>query len=139
MCIYSYMRSKFGHLQSTLYLMWYIYPDVFFHGSKQFINSILMPLSVSAVFCFTLLPHWQNISLWGLFSQGKQQKGCLAKSGEWEGWAEGSSRFWSITAELNAVWAGVLVNHPSLNGQMHWKNLKKNSLKPNAASYNNAS
>ena len=39
---------------------------------------------------------------------------------------------------LSAVWAGVLVNHQFWNRQMHWV-FKKNSLKPNGASHNNAS
>ena len=42
---------------------------------------------------------------------------------------------------LSEVWAGVLINHPSWNGQMCWKSLqkKKNSLKPKADFHNNAS
>ena len=36
------------------------------------------------------------------------------------------------------VWAGVLVNHRSQNGQTHLKSLQKNSPKLNAAAHNNA-
>ena len=34
------------------------------------------------------------------------------------------------------VWGGACLNHPSWNGQMRWKNLKKYSLKPNRGSHN---
>ena len=40
---------------------------------------------------------------------------------------------------LSVVWAGALINHPSWNGQISWKSLQKNPLKPNAASHNTTS
>ena len=83
---------------------------------------VLLPFFVSP------LPYWQNISLWGIFSLGELRWGTgvmifLLKN------------FWT----LSMVRAGVLVNHPSSNGQMHWKSLQRNSVKPNTASHNNAS
>ena len=40
---------------------------------------------------------------------------------------------------LIMVWAGTLVNLPSWSGQVHWKSLRKNSLKPNRTSHHKAS
>ena len=57
------------------------------------------------------------------------------KGGAQVSWSFLVKNFWS----LSAVWAGPLINHPSGNGQTHWKSpqKKKNSLKPHAASHNN--
>ena len=40
---------------------------------------------------------------------------------------------------LSTVWAGVLVNHPSWNGQTHWKNLPKKFSEAEPAFHNHAS
>ena len=109
----------------------------FFHCWKQFLNLlILMPFSASAIFC-SPLPHWQNVSFWGLFFIQGNKKGHSGWDGvNRKGGAQGSCHFlvkncWTLCA----VWAGVLVNHPAWNGQMWWKSLQKNSLKPKAASH----
>ena len=84
------------------------------------------------------LPHWQNVSLWGLFSFRKTKKGCLGvRTGGWGMGVmpSGGKSCWT----LSTVWAGVLVNHPSWNGPTHWKSLQKNPLKPNTASQNTTS
>ena len=132
---------NFSHLQNTLYLMQQTYWDDFplLKTVFELINfdDFLVPLP----FFVSLFPHQQNISLWGLFSSREtNKKSCLGqdqvnrKSREW-----GSCHFGSKTAEHNTVWAGTLVNHPSWNGQIHWKSLQKNSQKPNTASHNNSS
>ena len=89
---------------------------------------------------FSPLTHWQNVSLWGLFSSGETQKNRLG----WgqvkrEDGAGGLCRLVKNCWTLGVMWAGVLVNHASWNGQRSWKSLKKNALKSNAASHNSAS
>ena len=87
------------------------------------------------------LPHQQNISLWRLFFiWGNKKKLLGMRSGEWQGWVQGSCHFWSKTAE-----------HSAQNGQLHLyitlhkmdkfieRVFKKNSLKLKAASHTNAS
>ena len=129
-CIYSYM-FKLSHLQSTLHLMQYTYRDVFSTAQNRFLNfSILMPFSTSVLFCF-ISSISVNISLWGLFSSGETKK----SHSEWdqvnrEGGAWGSCHFgWKTDRHSvphgSMVWAGVLINHPSWNGQIHGKSLHK--------------
>ena len=85
---------------------------------------VLLPFFVSP------LPHQQNVSLWELFSSGEtntQKKSLGERSGEEGGGAWGSWPFlvknwWT----LSTVWAGVLLNHPSWNGQTRWESLQKN-------------
>ena len=105
--------------------MWCDTPtETFFHCSKQLLNSsILMPFSASAMFfsaSSTLAKHFplRTFFIWG------NQKSLLGQ--DWEGGAWESCLFlvkncWT----LGAVWAGILVNHPSWNGQTHWKSSKK--------------
>ena len=124
-CIYSYMFKL--QLPSKYFPFDAIYLSrCFFHLSKQFLNlSILMPFSASAIFV-SLLPHQQNISLWGLFSSGEIKKSLWVRSGEQGGWGMGVKTFlvkncWTFSV----VWAGVLINHQSWNGQMCWKSSEK--------------
>ena len=72
-CILTHLN--FSHLQSTLHFMRYTYRDIFFfHRLEQFLNTLtLMPFSASAFFVL-LLPHQQNVSLWGFFSSGETNK-----------------------------------------------------------------
>ena len=97
---------------------------------------VLLPFFL---FGFPPLPHQQNVSLSGLFSSWKQScSGQDQVNREGEAW--GSCHFLVKNWTHTTVWADALINHPSWTGQRHWRNLKKkNSLKPNAASYNNAS
>ena len=142
LCIYSY---KFK-LYSPSFTFHLIHLSFFFHFSKQFLNLlILTPFSASAVFFFFFFlfvspfPHGQNISLWGLFSPGETKKNKVA----WGeiGWIGrvgpgGQAIFRQNCWTLSVVWAGVLVNHPSRNGQMQifWES-SKNSLKLNNVSW----
>ena len=96
---------------------------------------VLLPFSAS------LIPYWQNVSLWGLFSFRKTRKSRSGqdqvnrKGGVW-----GTVFFGQNCWTLTVVRAGALVNHSSWDGQTYWKSLQKIfSLKPNAASHNNSS
>ena len=73
------------------------------------------------------------------FHPGKQKKVAWGKI-RWIGRAGtgGPAVLVKNCWSLSTMWVGVLVNDPSWNGGTSWKSLqKKNSLKPNAASYNN--
>ena len=138
-CVFILTCLNFSHLQSTLHLMQYTYGDTFFHCSKQFLNSlVLMPFSAYAIFCITSSTSAKCFLLRTFFIQGNTQKSHL-------GWDQVNrqgracrvifTKHWWI---LSTVWAGVLINHPSCNGQTRWV-FKKNSLKLNAASHNTTS
>ena len=113
--------------------MQYTYQDVFSTAQNSFWTHwfwcllVLLPVFVSP------LPHQQNVSLWGVFSSRETKE--KVTRGDWvhrEGGAWRSCQFL-----VKSCW--MLINHPSWNGQMCWKSLQKNSLKPNAASHNNTS
>ena len=78
---------------------------------------------VLLLFLVSPLPHWQNISLCGLFPYGEtnNKKSHLGILGELGGWGIRVKLFLvKICWTLSTVWAGALVNHLSWNGQMHW-------------------
>ena len=83
------------------------------------------------------LSHWQTISFPGIFHPGKQKKSCRGWQNQVnrEGGACGSCHFWSKSAEHS--WCPR--KSPIMKWANVWKSLPKNSLKPNAASHNNAS
>ena len=126
LCIYSYMfkfqsPSKYSPFDA-------IYPlRQFFHCSKHFGACWFWCLIVLLPFFISPLSYWHNFSLWRLFSSRKTKKKSLGpRSGEWEGWGVGVMLFLVKTCwTLCAVWADVLLNHPSWNGQMRWKGLQK--------------
>ena len=73
--MYLFSRLNFSDLHSTLHLMQYTYGDVFFHCSKQFWNlSILMPVSASAIFCFTSSTSAKLFFLRTFFIRGNKEK-----------------------------------------------------------------
>ena len=102
---------------------------LFSHCSKQFLNSsILMPFGASAVFCFTsstVAKHFPLRTL--LMVRGELLRARLGGQRRWGTWVMllMVKNCWA----LSAVWAGALINHPSVNGQTYWKSLQKNSLK----------
>ena len=112
----------------------------FFHCSEQFLNSsILMPFSAAAIFLFHLFYTDKTFPFEDFFIQGN-------KKVTWgEIWWIGKVRHGGHTIlvknywTFSMVWTGVLINHPSWNGQTRWKSLQKNALKPNTASRNNTS
>ena len=101
-----------------------------FHCSRQLSNSSIWCLIVLLPLVVSLLPHWQNISPWGLFSSRKTNKKKVAQ-GEIR-WIRrlGHGGVMTFLVKncwiLSAVWAGVLINHPSWNEQTCWKSIQKN-------------
>ena len=119
-----------------------IHPLRHFSTSKQFLNlSILIPFTASAIFCFTSSTSAKCFSLRTFFIQGNKQTkvawgmiGWIGRVGRWG----------------HAVFGQKLLNTQHSVGRyagkspimMKWANtlsLKKNLLKPNTASHNNAS
>ena len=110
---------------------------LFSHGSNQFLNSLILML---LLFFVSPLPHWQSVSLWGLFSSKETKKMSFRERSVNRECGYGAHAiFGQKLPNTGVVWASVLINHSSWHGQTHWKSLQKNSLKPNTASYNNAS
>ena len=97
---------------------------------------------VLLLFLVSPFPYWQNISLWGLFFLIWGNSKCLLGQ-DWENIESGGMGIMPFLVKncwtLSVVWAHALLNHPSWHGQIHWKSLQKNSLKPNAAFHNNTS
>ena len=94
--------------------------------------------SASAIFCFTSSTSAKYFPLRTFFTQGNKKKVTQGKI-RWIGRVghRGHAAFWSLTTEASVQCGQVLVNHPSRNGQTNGV-FRKNSLKPNAASHNNA-
>ena len=141
-CVCTLTCLIFSRLQSTLHLMQCTYRGVFSTAQNAFWTHQFWCLLVLLPFFVSPLPHRQNISLWKLFSSRKQTKKSLRYN-----WVNREGKIWESCCFLvkncwllSAVWASVLINHPSWNGQMYWKSLPpKNSLKQNAASHNTTS
>ena len=67
-CVFILTCLNFSHLQSTLHLMQYTYWDFFSTAQNSFWTHQFWCLLVLLPFFVSPIPHWQNISLWGLFS-----------------------------------------------------------------------
>ena len=120
---------NFSHLESTLHLMQCnITIETFFSTAQNSLNlSILMPFSASGIFCFTSSTSAKSFPLRTFFIGETKKCPWGGNQVNREGGAWGFMTFlvknwWT----LHVVWAGALLNHPSWNGQMHWKSLKKN-------------
>ena len=102
-----------------------------FYCSKvsELVSCLLLRLSF---LCFTSSTLAKHFPLRTFFIQGNKK----SHSG-WD-WCTGAMPFLTENWTLSMVWAGVLVNHRSQNGQTHLKSLQKNSPKLNAAAHNNA-
>ena len=100
---------------------------LFSHCSKQFLNLlILIPFKCFCHFLLYLSHIGKTFLFEVFFHSGKQKKSLRVRAGEEEGWGTGVMPFliqncWTV----GAAWAGVLINHPSWNGQTHWKSLQK--------------
>ena len=123
--------------------MQYIYWDFFSAAQNSFWTERFWCLSVLLMFFISPLPHWQKVSLWGLFlSRETTTKKChlgqvLVNR---KGAAWGSSVFGQKL--LNTQRCGVgggAYKSPIMKWASALKVFKRNSLKPNAASHNNAS
>ena len=126
--------------------MQYTYLNIFFHCSEQFLkSSILMLFSASAIFLFHLFHLGKTFPFEDFFHLGKQKQSLGVRSGEQGGWGIGVMLILvKNCCTLSTVWASVLVNHPSWSEQpcahsFFERIFKKNSLKLNTASHNNAS
>ena len=99
----------------------------FFTTQNSFWTRRCWCLLVLLSFFVSHLPHWQSVSLWGLFSSRETKKHIVQGKIGWKGgWDMGVMLFlvkncWTLAS----VWAGALVNHPPWNGQMCWKSLPK--------------
>ena len=127
-CMFILIYLNFSHLQNTLHLMHYTYQDFFPTALNSFWTHQFWCLLVLLPFFVSHLPHWQNVSFWGLFSSGKEtnKKVAGARSGEQGGWGTGIMQFWVKNCwTLSTVWAGVILKHPSWNRQARWKSLQK--------------
>ena len=137
-CVFILTCLNFSHLQSTLHLMqstyWNIFPLL-----KIVLNSlILMPFfpGIFLFVCFTSSTLAKRFPLRTFFIWRDKKYVAQDEIG-WIGKVEHGNRavFGGVNRwTLSTVWAGVLVNHPSWNGQMHCKSSKTNLLKPNAPS-----
>ena len=128
---------NFSYLQSTLHLMEYTYQDIF-PLLKSFWTHQYWCLLVLLLFLVSPFLHPRNVSLWGLFSSREtvaEGNIGLVWQVEYRVMPFLDTNYWT----LSAVWETVQINHPWWNRQRHWKSLQNNSLKPNAASHNNAS
>ena len=143
LCIYSDIfkhqsPSKFSP-SDAIYLL-----RCFSHNSKQFLNLlILMPFCASSIFSFISSTLERRFPLRTFFIWGNKRKDAQGKIG-WIRWVRHGAVPFLVKncLTLIAVCTGALVNHPSWNG--HIKSMcpffsSKKSLKPNAASHNNAS
>ena len=102
LCIYSYMfklqsPSKYSPLDA-------IHPSrQFFHCSKHFLNSILMPFSASVILLFHLFHMDKTFPFEEFVHSGEQKKSYLELSWEnREDGPQGSYHFWSKSAEYSA-------------------------------------
>ena len=109
--------------------MQYTYWDVFPTPQNSFwTHRFWCLLELLLFFCFTTFTR-QNVSLWGLFSSGKERKKVPGGKIEWIGRVgHGSGVMLFFDQKLNTI-----MKQPTC-----WESSKKNSLKPNAASHNNA-
>ena len=139
-CVFILTRLNVSHLQSTLHLMQYTYEDIFSTAQNNFWIWWFWCLLASAVFLF----HFFNTSktffpLRTYLIQKNKKKVSWGKIG-WIGSVQhgGHAGFGRKLLNTQRGVSRCTVNHPSWNGQTHWKSLQKNSLKLNTASDNNA-
>ena len=98
----------------------------FLHRSKQFLNSILMPFSASAVFCFTSSISAKHFHLRTFLIQGnKKRKSVRDRSDEQGGWGMGHAIFGQNL--LNTQCSAGRCAHKS--PVMKWANVLKESSK----------
>ena len=126
-CVFILTCLNFSHLQSTLHLTKYTIWDIFSTAQNSFSPLQLLCLLVLLLFLVSPLPPQQNISLWGLFSPGKQKQKATQGEIRWIGRVGhgGHAILVKNCWTLSSVWAGALINPPSWNGQMCWKSLQK--------------
>ena len=130
-CIYSYIVKISDTFKVLIGFNTPI--KMLFFYSKQFWTRQFWCLLLLLLFFVSPLPHFPlrevpNFSLWGLFSSRETNKKVLGDQVNREGGAwglEGHAAFVKNYETLNALWAGVLINHLLWNGQTHRKSLSK--------------
>ena len=125
-CVFILTCLNFSHLQSPLHLMQFTHWDFFFTAQNSFWTPRFWCLLVLLPFSPTSFTLAKCFPLRTFFIQGNKIKVAQGEIGWIERVGRGVMLFlvkncWT----LRAVWAGALVNHPSWNGQMYWKNLQK--------------
>ena len=119
----------------SLHLIQYTYQDIFPTAQNSFWTRQFLILLVLLLFFVSPLPISKMFPFKDFFHLGKQNKtkshsGTDPVNREGAEWKTPPLQFsvkncWT----LSTVWAGVLVSHPSWNGQKFCKNIQKNSLK----------
>ena len=127
--------SNFRRLPSTLHLMYYTYQDLFSTFQNIFWTCEFWWLLVLLPFFVSPSLYQQHFPLRTFFIWVNKKKSLGERWGEYGRWGRRVMLFFvKNCCILSMVWAGMLVNHSSWNGQMHWKGLQKNSLKSNTNS-----
>ena len=138
-CVFILTCLNFSHLQSTLHLMQDTCQDIFSTAQNSFWTCwfwrllVLLPLFVSP------LPHWQNVSLWGLFSSVGKRKVAWGKI-RWivRVGHRGPAVFGQKLQNTQCSVCRCTCKSPIMK-RTNALSLQKNSLKLNTASHNNAS
>ena len=126
-CVLILTCLNIHHFQSTLHLMQYTYWDIFSTTRNNFWTCWFWCLLVLLPFFLSPPPHQQNISLWRYFSSGKTNTKVAQGKIKWK---ERVGHEEVMLFLVKNCWkTGVLVNHPSWNGQMYWKSLQKKFTK----------
>ena len=127
-CVFILTCLNFSHLQSTLHLMQYTYQDVFSTAQNslwtcQFGHLLVLP----PVFWFTTSTSAKCFPVRTFSIQGNKKKPVTWGEIRWIGRVGhgGTVVLVKNCWTRSEVWAGVLVNHPSWNGQIYFENLQK--------------
>ena len=141
-CVFILTHLKFSHLQRTLHLMQCTYRDIYSTAQNRFWTCWFWCLLVLLLFFTSPLSHWQNISLWGLFSNREiNEKKVTRGKIRWI-WRVGHRGYAGLGKKLMNTQRGV-GRCTRKSPTVKWANVlnlqKKKSLRQNAASHNNTS
>ena len=126
LCIYSYMfklqsPSKYPPFDAIYLSRLFFTVQNSFWTHQFWFLLVLLPF-----FCFTSSTSTKHFRLRTFFIWRNKYKSLSEQDRvNRGGWSTGVLPFWSKPATVSEVWAGVLINHPSWNGQMCWKSLQK--------------
>ena len=121
-CIFILTCLNFSHLQSTLHLMQYTYQDIFSPDQNSFELDYFDAFYYFWRFLFHLFHIGKTFPLEDIFRLEKQTNKKIAQGKI--GWTGVMPFFIKNCWTFSEVWAGVLVTHPSWNGQTRWKTLQ---------------
>ena len=128
LCVYSYMFKLHSPSQYSPFDAAHLLRH-FSTAQNSFELVDLMPFSSCAVFCFTSSTLAKHFPLRTFFICENEQTNTNVTWGQ-IGWigkvgGRGHAIFGQKLLNTPRRVAGALVNHPSWNGPMHWKNLQK--------------